>query len=151
MNTDKSYVGSSDLTAESRSPMFYITSLKHTTRDHEHNTFWGPNHRGYVLVVKDGHTGEYTAAEAMRLNDGFDCIAVSVDVVKTLRSPEPYYARRDGTAQRFYDTPGPVVNNTRANWNRLIAASLTEGRAYKPKPEVHRKARRSFALEGATA
>lgn len=125
---------------------YYIASLKHTIRDHEHITFWGPNHRGYVLIIKDGHTGEYTLAEALRLNDGASCIAVPVDAVKALVSPEPYYRRSNGEAHRFYDTSGPVVDNTRANWNRLIAASLTEMREYKPKPEVHRKARRSFAL-----
>lgn len=131
---------------------YYIASLKHTIREHEHITFWGPEWRGYVLIIKDGHTGEYAEAEAKRLNDGFDCIAVPAEAVKALLSPEPYYRRSNGEAHRFYDTPGPVVDNTRANWNRLIAASLAEGRAYKPKPEVHRKARRSFSLtEGSPA
>lgn len=127
--------------------LYYIASLKHTAREHEHITFWGPDHRGYVLVVKDGHTGEYTLAEAQRLNDGFDCLAVPVDAVKALLSPEPYYLRSNNEVHRFYDTPGPVVDNTRVNWNRLIAAGL-EGRAYKPKPEVCRRTRRSFALDG---
>jgi hypothetical protein len=125
--------------------LYYIASVKHTIRDHEHITFWGPNHRGYVLVVKDGHTGEYALDEAKRLNDGFDCIAVPVDVVKALVSPEPYFRNGFGVAARFYDTPGPVVDNTRANWSRLIAAGL-EGRVYRPKPEVFTRRRRSFSL-----
>jgi hypothetical protein len=125
---------------------YYIASAKHTVRDHEHITFWGPNHRGYVLVIKDGHTGEYTLAEAQRLNDGRDCIAVPVDAVKALLSPEPYFRTYKGTAARFYDTPGPVVDNTRANWDRLIGASLAEGRERKPKPEVFKGTRRSFAI-----
>jgi hypothetical protein len=125
---------------------YYIASLKHTIRDHEHITFWGPDHRGYVLAIKDGHTGEYTLAEAQRLNDGIDCLAVPVDAVKALLSPEPYYRNGRGVAARFYDTPGPVVENTRANWNRLIAASLADGRQMKPKPEVFRGTRRAFAI-----
>jgi hypothetical protein len=131
--------------------LYYIASPKHTIRDHEHITFWGPDHRGYVLVVKDGHTGAYKLAEAERLNDGLSCIAVPIAAVKALLSPEPYYRRANGEAARFYDMPGPVVDNTRANWNRLIAASLPTGRQYKPKPEVHRRVRRSFALAGSAA
>jgi hypothetical protein len=129
---------------------YYIASLKHTVRDHEHITFWGADHRGYVLVIQDGHTGEYTLAEAQRLNDGLDCLAVPVDAVKALLSPQPYYRNGWGHAARFYDTPGPVVDNTRANWNRLIAAALP-GQVYKPKPEVCRRTRRSFALEVGSA
>lgn len=126
--------------------MYYIASLKHTSKDDEHITFWAHNCRGYTLVVGE-RIGEYTREEAARhLNDGESCLAVPVDAVKALLSPEPYYRRSNGEAHRFYDTPGPVVDNTRANWNRLIAAALP-GQTYKPKPEVHRRVRRSFALE----
>ncbi len=130
--------------------LYYIASLKHTIRAHAHITFWGPDWRGYVLVIKDGHTGEYGPAEAQRLNDGCDCIAVPVDAVKALLSPEPYYRNGRGEAARFYDTPGPVIDNTRANWNALIKASLVPGREHKPKPEVFRGIRRDFALPAAT-
>ena len=130
---------------------FYIASIKHTHKHHEHITFWGPNHRGYVLVIKDGHTGEYTLAEAQRLNDGCDCLAVPVDAVKALLSPTPHFRNYKGIAARLYDTPGPVVDNTRANWNALIAASLTRDSKVKPKPEVFRGALRSFALPDAAA
>lgn len=124
---------------------YYIASLKHTIKDHEHITFWGPNSRGYVLVVKDGHIGDYDEAEAARhLNDGMDCIAVPAEIVLSLLSPEPYYARSNGTTHRFYDTPGPVVNNTRANWNALISESLQAGRIHKPKPEPFRGKRRAI-------
>jgi hypothetical protein len=140
-------LGASSEAATGAAPVrYYIASLKHTIRDHEHITFWGPDHRGYRLVVEDGHTGEYTLAEAQRLNDGLDCLAVPVDAVKALLSPEPYFRTYKGTAARFYDTPGPVVDNTRANWNLLIAASLAEGREHKPKPEVFKGTRRSFAI-----
>lgn len=130
---------------------YMIASLKHTNKWHEHITFWGPDYRGYVLAVTDGHVGlysaEYIAKDGFHLNDGETCIAVPEDVVKSLLSPEPYFLNYKGEPARFYDTPGPVVDNTRANWNRLIAGSMADGRMYKPKPEVYRKVRRSFALE----
>lgn len=124
---------------------YYIASLKHTSRDHEHITWWKSDHRGYTPVSE--RAWEYTAAEAARLNDGFDCLAVPVEAVKALQSPTPFYRRSNGEAAQFYDYDGAVVDNTRANWNRLIAAALP-GQVYKPKPEVYRRARRSFALAG---
>lgn len=131
--------------------LFYIASVKHTIRDDEHIRWWGPDHRGYTPVVGP-NIGAYSLAEAARLNDGFDCVAVPVETVRALLSPTPYFRNGFGVAARFYDQPGPVVDNTRANWNRLIAEGL-EGRQYKPKPEVYsRKQRRSFALpEGSPA
>jgi hypothetical protein len=130
--------------------LYYIASLKHTYRDREHITFWGPDHRGYVLIIEDGHTGAYALEQAQKLNDGCDCIAVPVETVKALLSPEPYFRALGPLGPgRFYDKRGPVVDNTRANWNRLIAAGL-EGRVHKPKPEVFRGKRRSFALPAAS-
>lgn len=128
---------------------FVIASLKHTHNYHEHITFWGPDHCGYRMVVLDGHVGEYSLDAAQSLNDGADCIAVPVDAVKALLSPCPFYAS-NGRARPFYDTPGPVVDNTRANWSRLIAASLPRTGGGKPKPEVLRGKRRSFAMPEAT-
>lgn len=128
---------------------YYIASLKHTNKHHEHITFWGPNYRGYVLAIKEGHVGAYTAefiAADGHLNDGVDCLAVPREAVEALLSPEPYFRNSRGIAARFYDTPGPVVDNTRANWNRLVAAALPQPAGVKPKPEVHRGTRRSFAL-----
>lgn len=128
---------------------YMIASLKHTSKDHEHITFWGPDYRGYVLAITDDRVGYYSAeliAADRHLNDGIDCLAVPEDVVKELLSPMPYFRDYKGRDRQFYDTPGPVVDNTRANWNRLIGSSMLEGRISKPKPAVHRKARRSFAL-----
>ncbi len=127
---------------------YYIASLKHTNKGHEHITFWGPNSRGYVLAIADGHVGAYDEAEATRnLNDGMNCIAVPAEAVRGLLSPEPYYARSNGETHRFYDTRGPVVNNTRANWNSLIVSSLQAGRTYNPKPEPFRGKRRAIYTE----
>jgi hypothetical protein len=126
---------------------YYIASLKHTHKDHEHITFWGKDHRGYTMVFGD-HMGKYTLDDARRLNSGISCIAVPVEAVSGLLSPEPYFRPHDPA--RFYDQRGPVIDNTRAMWNRLIAASLQEGREHKPKPEVFRGTRRSFALPAST-
>lgn len=133
------------MSAPTKDSAYIIVSLKHTNKHHEHIAFWGPNHCGYRLVVLDGHVGEYSLGEAHSLNDGVDCIAVPVDAVKALLSPCPFYAG-NGIARQFYDTAGPVVDNTRANWNRLIAASLPRNSEAKPKPEVFRGKRRSFAM-----
>lgn len=127
---------------------YLIASLKHTSKSHEHITFWGPDYHGYVLTITDGHVGRYTAefiAQDGHLNDGECCIAVPEEAVNALLSPEPYFRNSRGIALRFYDTRGPVVDNTRANWNRLVAASMAEGRRQKPKPEVFRGTRRSFS------
>lgn len=126
---------------------YYIASLKHTSKSHEHITFWGPNYCGYVLVVADGHIGSYSAefvAEHSELNSGECCIAVPDEVVKGLLSKTPHYRRIDGLARPLYDTLGPVVDNTRANWSVLIAAARP---VKKPRPEVSKGKRRSFAVD----
>jgi len=124
---------------------FIIASLKHTHKHHEHITFWGPDHRGYVLTLGSGHVGEYDEFEALTLNDGESYIAVPVDAVTALLSPRPFYAS-NGKVRKFYDYDGPVVDNTRANWNALIAASMPRISTVKPKPEVFKGKRSSFAL-----
>jgi hypothetical protein len=119
---------------------YYIASLKHTHKGHEHITWWATNHCGYTPVLSD-RAGRYCYGEARELNDGRDYIAVPCDAVKKLQAPEPYWK----PGARFYDQRGPVVNNTRANWNALLAARLLpEGYQHKPKPEPYRGARRAI-------
>lgn len=131
------------MTTENR---YVIASLKHTNKDHEHITFWGKDWCGYVIAIDD-RIGEYPETEcANMLNDGVDCIAVPLEVVKTIQSPTPYF-NLHGKARRFYDIPGPVVDNTHENWNRLIEASLPRSGSIKPKPTVFRRKRRSFSIE----
>lgn len=141
--------GSTD--ACSATPSYLIASLKHTSKGHEHITFWGPNYRGYVLAITDGHVGRYSAEfiaeDGGHLNDGESCIAVPESEVAKLLSPTPFFANYKGVAVQFYDTPGPVVDNTRANWNRLIATSMPRASDVKPQPEVFRGKRRSFAID----
>jgi len=126
---------------------FYIASLTHTGREHEHIGWWGKDWRGYTPVVGD-YVGEYELADAIKLNDGARSIAVPIEFVRTLLTPEPYF-RRESPA-RWYDQRGPVVLNSRTNWSALIAASLAEGRQHRPKPETFRGARKAFALAEAT-
>lgn len=132
------------------SQLYLIASLKHTVRHHEHITFWGPDYCGYVIALTDERVGKYTAEfiaeDGGRLNYGDCAIAVPEDAVKALLSPTPFYTDSKGFERQFYDTAGPVVDNTRANWNKLIAASMTEHRLHKPKPQVFRGKRRSHAI-----
>lgn len=132
---------------------YYIASVAHTLKCHEHISFWGPDSRGYRLAITDDRIGRYSAEEVMRsrmLGDGVHCLAVPEEVVKSLLSPMPYFAL-NGRAQQFYDTPGPVVDNTRANWNRMVAAAFHLPPGIKVKPEVFRGKRSSFALPAAQA
>jgi len=126
------------------SEQYLIASLKHTCRDDEHIRWWGRMERGYTPVVGDS-AGRYVYGYAVSLNDGLDCLAVPVSLVTQLLSPEPYF--RPESPARFYDQRGPVVDNTHANWNALIAGALSFGRICKPKPEVFRGRRRAFAVE----
>ena len=120
---------------------FYIASLKHTSKDDEHITFWARFHKGYTPVM-GAKVGKYCFGEASVLNDGVDCIAVPCKAVDALLSPEPFYK----PGAKFFDQVGPVVDNTRAIWTQLIAASLVQGRlATTIKLTPYTKQRRSFA------
>jgi hypothetical protein len=126
---------------------FYIASLKHTHKDHEHIAFWGRFHCGYTPVF-GAHIGRYCYGEAVSLNDGRDCIAVPTEIVDAILQPEPYFRTYKCENAKFYDQIGPVLDNTRANWDSLIAGSLKSGRFVATiKPEVFRGKRRSFALQ----
>lgn len=131
---------------------FYIASIRHTHKDHEHVIFWSRFHRGYTPVVGGSYAGLYCFGEAVSLNDGLDCVAVPAAVVQDLLSPEPYFRTNKGEAARFYDQRGGVIHNTRAMWSALIAGSLVPGRhVAKIKPEVFRGKTRSFAHAEAEA
>jgi hypothetical protein len=118
---------------------YYIASLKHTNSCREHIVWYGRDHCGYTAVI-GAYAGEYAIDQAKTLNDGKDYIAVPVEAVKELTSPEPYWK----PGARFYDQRGPVVDNTRKKWNRLIAASLEDGRTHIPKPHAHLGKRRAI-------
>lgn len=128
---------------------YLIASLNHTIKCHEHISFWAPNCCGYRLAITESMVGQYTEQEVrdLGLNDGVSTLAVPKGEVLTMLSPEPYFTNSTGAQIRFYDTPGPVIDNTRVNWNALIKASLPRANGVKPKPEVFRGTRRSHALK----
>ena len=131
---------------------FYIASLKHTHKEHEHVVFWSRFHRGYTPVVGGASAGLYCYGEAVDLNDGLDYIAVPAEVVLNLLSPEPYFRTYKGEAARVYDQRGRVILNTRSMWSALFAGSLRSGRQVtKINPEVFRGKTRSFAHAEAEA
>lgn len=132
--------------------LYVIASVKNTERENAHISFWGPNSRGYILALAEGRVGTYTAEQVRKggMNDGLDCIAVPFEAVLALRTPTPFYRRRDGQAYQFYDVAGPVVENTRANWDRLIAASLPRPAGEKPRPKIFRGKQRCFTIESLT-
>ena len=122
--------------------VYYIASICNTQNHHEHIMFWGKGRCGYYIVISD-HMGQYDEAQAATLNDGVLYIAVPVSAVIAIQSPEPYYK----PGARFYDARGPVVENTRKNWNALIKASMKDGRQREPKPNVFRGKRRAVFTE----
>lgn len=69
---------------------YYIASLKHTHKSHEHITWWGRMSCGYTPVLGQ-ECGTYVFGYAVDLNDGLDHIAVPVEAVERLLSPEPYF------------------------------------------------------------
>jgi len=117
--------------------MNVIASLKHTRKDHEHIVFWRPDHRGYTPVLD--RAGLYSEIDSADLNDGVDCIAIPMSAAVAVAVPTPFFKPE----RQFYDEAGCVVENTRANWNALVKASIEAGRqTEKPKPEVFRGKRR---------
>lgn len=127
---------------------YFIASLIHTQREHEHITFWRAEWNGYTPVLGE-QVGEYEEDQALELNDGHDSIAVPVDAVRAIQSPEPCYK----SGARFYADPGPVVENNRTNWNRLFAARLAKGRKemIQPEPEVFRGPRTAIPCNDSRA
>lgn len=105
---------------------YYLVSVVHTTRDLEHILFWGPNGRGYTPVL-GAEVGVYDEAGAAA-HVHSSTIAVPVEAVQALLSPVPYHKYVGRGVCRFYDQVGPVVQNTKENWQALIAARLWAGK-----------------------
>lgn len=115
--------------------LFYLASVKHTRRDSLHILWWGPGDCGYTPVL--GRAGVYTL-EAIKAHPGYyhnghSTVAVPLVAVAPLCVPQPHVELRHGG--RFYDTPGPVVDNTRENWALLLGSkSLAGAPGEKPRP-----------------
>lgn len=111
---------------------FYIVSIRHTPARDIYITFWRPDDRGYAYPLSwaGRYPRERVAGHLGYYNDGHNNIAVPCRVVDPL-SVAPANGLIDNDA-------GPVVPNSRANWNTLLAAVI-EAPAFRPKPTPNRR------------
>jgi hypothetical protein len=120
---------------------YLIAHIGHTTKDHEHITWWKPDSKGYTICIDKA--GRYGEAEARDICSYGGCLAVEVAKVEGLAKSTPYYRRGDGSLNKLYDggPHRPVPNEAQA-WrhllnNRLICSKSIE----KPTPKPQSKAR----------
>lgn len=96
----------------------FIASVAHTQKGHKYITFWRPDNAGYAWPLS--WSGRYCSQQVLEemtyYNDGIHTIAVPVEVVEKLAIP-PEKGMVDNDA-------GPVVLNTRENWNALVQAVI---------------------------
>lgn len=118
----------------SKIPQYLITHIGHTTKEHEHITWWKPESRGYTVCIDKA--GLYTEDEARSICSGTGlCIAVRKLSVESETRSTPYYRRQDGALNKLYDGgPHSVVPNDAQVWKRLLAARLDTGRHDRPTP-----------------
>jgi hypothetical protein len=107
---------------------FYIVSVKHTRRDNLYITVWRPNDCGYAWPLS--WAGKYDEARIKELpgyyHNGHSSIAVPCEVIDELAVPVI-----PGTVD---NDAGPVVMNSRGNWQRILKAMLWPP-ADQPKPK----------------
>lgn len=118
--------------------MYYLASLKHTNKGHEHIVFWGKNHCGYTPVIGN-YIGAYSFMEAMEISDGIDTIAFPVEVASTLIVPEP----RMKNGLKFYDQVGSCILNDELSWAFIIQNGIYQPPTKKIKPEYFKGKRRT--------
>ena len=99
--------------------MFYIVSIKHTKKSDLYVTFWRAECNGYAwpLAWAGKYTGKEISEKQDYFNNGTYSIAVPVTVVDAMAQEKPAPRTIDG------DT-GPVVQNNKANLDRLRAARM---------------------------
>lgn len=119
--------------------MYYLASLKHTSKKHEHIVFWGKPQCGYTPVIGD-YIGAYTWNEAIKLSDGIDTIAFPVEVASSLIVKEPLMAN----GRKFYDQVGPCILNDELSWAFIIRNGVFDVKPKnKIKPEYFRGKRQT--------
>lgn len=99
-------------------PLYYIVNLSHHTRRDTYVTVWRPDARGYAWPLSwAGKYKESVIRDSLGYyNDGLANVAVPCAVLDALAvAPTPGHI--DGDA-------GPVVPNTAATWNRILAQVL---------------------------
>lgn len=106
---------------------YLIAHIGHTTKSHEHVTWWKPDSCGYTICIDQA--GRYSEAEARSICGTLgigECIAVRAQDVEPLARSTPYYRRSDGTLNKLYDGgPHRPVPNSRDAWKQLFAARLS--------------------------
>ena len=120
---------------------YLIAHIGHTHREHEHITWWKPDHCGYTICIDKA--GLYTESEARGICCVGVCIAVEKQVAESLAKTTPYYRRSDGSLNKLYDGgPHRPVANSLENWKRLMAGRLGLcAQPIKPTPISVKKAR----------
>lgn len=96
---------------------FYIVSTRHTRRDAPYISFWGPNDAGYrwALSWAGKYSREQVEAHLGYYSSGESTFAVPCAVAEAMAgAPAPRTVDNDA---------GPVVPNTAANRQTLMAAS----------------------------
>lgn len=120
---------------------YLIAHIGHTTKSHEHVTWWKPDSCGYTICIDKA--GLYSEDDARSNCRNGSCIAVPKAVAEQFAKSTPYYRRQDGSLNKLYDGgPHRPVPNMLAAWKPLLAARLY-GCAHpiKPTPISATKAR----------
>jgi hypothetical protein len=99
---------------------FVIVSVKWTKRDSRYITFWRPDNAGYAYPVPwmGLYSREQVESNLAYYNNGTFTIAVPAATLEGM-TEDPRPGEIDNDA-------GPVVLNTKANWERLEAAVICQ-------------------------
>jgi hypothetical protein len=111
---------------------YLIAHIGHTTKSHEHITWWKPESKGYTICIDKA--GRYSEEDARSICTVGLCIAVPADVVYAISRSTPYYRKQDGSLAKLYDGDQhrPVPNDLQA-WKHLLSGRLG-GCAHPDKP-----------------
>jgi hypothetical protein len=103
---------------------YLIAHIGHTTKHHEHITWWKPDSCGYTICIDKA--GRYSKAEAHSICSVGSCIAVLEQDADLWARSTPYYRRSDGTLNKLYDGgPHRPVPNSQEAWGHLLSLRLS--------------------------
>lgn len=112
----------------------YIVNLSHTSGEDRYITVWRPEDRGYCWALSRAgrYTLENVLAHPAYYNSGYANVAVPCEVLDGI-GVDPIKGHHDN------DT-GPCVENTKGNW-QIILAAVVATPLEKPKPEIYRRSK----------
>lgn len=102
---------------------FYVISVTHTQREHQYITVWRPDDKGYAWPLS--WAGRYPHERILASLDyyhGGGNVAVPCNLLDEIAVPP--------TPKTVDNDAGPVVLNTKENWQRIIQYLAT----FEPKP-----------------